>query len=1126
MTSSEKFDIYGGNGGAEGQYDFDSEIKNYKKIISNLEKLKSMREMVIRAMKGDRLDFRDDLSDELHLLIDNWEGQYPNFRKMLRPKEMDWLLTKCVRNEDVISFVIKSGYRDVPELDEEGKPLLNRCTPLLYAANCMFIKNSVCKLFEIYDRFDVNYIDESGCTHFHVACQFGFDDIVQKFLELGQDPNILAPKSVARQKGEDEEDEEEELVRPPLHLALEGDHRQVVELLLKNGADPNLATADGTTALHTLCETRNYDAAVWFFEVNKELGQPVLVDARDKLGRTPLQWAVARFSPEFVDVLLVNGADPSNFVFPDDSYFGKELLIPNILKLRLASGALFIVERLENEGYELNRSDALTIMKLFAKCGWFEYSMDLVQDLRSDEEFMNKAKEMKIKDNDPNLSLHDLIMLRPDEAAKRITCADVWKLKCYKFFRLSSFEETHKKVCVMHLCETISRRFCRRWALDSVLELTRHKLPTLCMRQMMSDEKFDVYGGNCSAECQCDFDFEIVNHKKIISNLEKLERMREMVIRAMKGDRLDLRDLSDELHLLINNWEGQYPNFRKIFRPKEMDWLLKKYAYKEVEDVINFVIKSGYKDEPELDEDGKPLLNRSTPLHYANYVLGKSRVRKFFEIYDRFDINYINEDGLTHLHVACQFGFDDIVQNFLEHGQNPNILPPKPAVDYEGDPVIPPLHMALVWCHKEVVELLLKNGADPNLATAEGLTPLHAIVSSVNSAEMADLFFKICDDKNLTVLVNTQNARGDTPLHAALKDGASYMTELLLRRGADPSLVNEKGSTPLHTLCKDSYDEHELAETFFMVNDEIRQTVPIDARDKKGNTPLHLALSRGHKAMIELLLRKDANPNLVNEEGSTPLHVICQRKYDDDLMKLFFEIIGDVQKTVQVDAVDKSGHTPLQWAVANLLLDTIDVLLDHGADLSSFTFPTVGHFDEEFNWFYNFWTSVKLEFASDTMSVVEHLDKKGYELDLSGAITIMNAFDKHEFLRRPVILDESWYEEFMKKAKEMMVKPSLSIYDMIMLRPELASEKLITFTEVYDFAESKEYYEFSQTYHDECDPYLCEIPTRRFFKGWALTCFLELINYKLPILCCDKIIEKLHNEDLWRVCLAATDENS
>ncbi|CAB0036421.1 unnamed protein product [Trichogramma brassicae] len=156
-----------------------------------------------------------------------------------------------------------------------------------------------------------------------------------------------------------------------------------------------------------------------------------------------------------------------------------------------------------------------------------------------------------------------------------------------------------------------------------------------------------------------------------------------------------------EIINLINNWPRYNPpNLREIFEPKEINRLLADMmnfyrlswdkcrkercsVFKELpnpKNIIGFVADSGYKDEPGLDQDGWPLTRRTTALHHAircdprliSQLINDEILSELFTIYDKFHVNYVDEDGLTHLHAACRLGCVDIVKKFLDLGADPN----------------------------------------------------------------------------------------------------------------------------------------------------------------------------------------------------------------------------------------------------------------------------------------------------------------------------------------------------------------------------------------------------------------------------------------------------------------------
>ncbi|CAB0042890.1 unnamed protein product [Trichogramma brassicae] len=484
------------------------------------------------------------------------------------------------------------------------------------------------------------------------------------------------------------------------------------------------------------------------------------------------------------------------------------------------------------------------------------------------------------------------------------------------------------------------------------------------------------------------------------------------------------------------------------------------------------------------------------------------------------DPNAANSEGSTPLHVICKRGHDDdLLALFFKINDDKKQTVQIDARDKSGNT---PLHLALERGHKKAIEALLRRGADPNAANEEGSTSLHVIFKSTElfNDVLPKMLFELSHDKYRPVQVNAQDKLGNAPLHLAMDYGYAHLIELFLREGADPNLANAEGRTPLHVVCSRS-DDDELARRLLEASDEVGQPVLVDARDKSGNTPLHLALHYDYENLMELLLRRGADPDSANAEGTAPLHAICRRYHEDDLAELFFKINDELNQTLQIDAKDNLGRTPLQLAVASLLPDTVDLLLDRGADLSSFVFPAESYFGDEYNPVTDYYDEFKLIIASATLVVVERLENRGYELTRGDARTIAKFFAKHALFGKSSsdLVECLRDDEFANKAKETTVVAGLSLLDLIRSRREEAA-KLLACRDCFEFARTYQLFKIPERHRKSCAERVGEIVSRGFFRRWALDALSELTRRRLSTECCDKIVARLTNEDLWNICLA------
>ena len=151
----------------------------------------------------------------------------------------------------------------------------------MFLQACKNNQKSVAQTFLKRGGVDVNKRDESGNTPLIYACLKGARDLVKILLDNGADAGLGNQKN-----------------RTPLHFAAQSGNFQVMAMLLDAGADVNSTDNDGVTALMTLALNGKTDAAL-------KLMEHVEIDTgiQDNKGRKAIDYAASAGLRELVKAL-------------------------------------------------------------------------------------------------------------------------------------------------------------------------------------------------------------------------------------------------------------------------------------------------------------------------------------------------------------------------------------------------------------------------------------------------------------------------------------------------------------------------------------------------------------------------------------------------------------------------------------------------------------------------------------------------------------------------------------------------------------------------------------------------------------------------------------------------------
>ena len=100
--------------------------------------------------------------------------------------------------------------------------------------------------------------------------------------------------------------------------------------------------------------------------------------------------------------------------------------------------------------------------------------------------------------------------------------------------------------------------------------------------------------------------------------------------------------------------------------------------------------------------------------------------------------------------------------------------------------------------------------------------------------------------------------------------------------------------------------------------------VNVDQKDKRGDTALHWACSRGNLEVVKLLTTNGATVNAKNNSGATPIFIACYNGHYEAVDYL-------IQKGASLSLQNMNGDTPLHIAISFNQLSIVDSLIKSGA---------------------------------------------------------------------------------------------------------------------------------------------------------------------------------------------------
>ena len=285
--------------------------------------------------------------------------------------------------------------------------------------------------------------------------------------------------------------------------------------------------------------------------------------------------------------------------------------------------------------------------------------------------------------------------------------------------------------------------------------------------------------------------------------------------------------------------------------------------------------------------------DHGTLLHSA-CVSGKLDLVKIVTQKFKGDINIQNKHGNTPLHVACEWGWLEIVQFLVEIGCNVNI---------SNNCGHSPLTLAIKHSRLEIFKSLFSNNnVSIDVTTTDTNESTLHLACCCHHSEFA---VALLNDPRYTISLDAVDKFGDTPLFNACRLGnMKVVQKLVAKPGCTRLMVNDiTKETPAHIACRN--DRLDLLKVLLTVG--LSEPLKNSHLNFLGESLLHIACYNDAQETIDFLIENQIITRVSDASNVSPIHIACKRGNVETVKKL---LKSGICKTTDTDM---NGNTILHY---------------------------------------------------------------------------------------------------------------------------------------------------------------------------------------------------------------------